>query len=494
MKNRLEHLHNLLQSIEGIVWEADAEMKQFTFISDRVKDILGFSPEYSLQTPDFWEDHIHPDDKHIVTIYRKLMSGKSDNHTFEYRMIKADGGTVWIRDSIGIIYKNGEPALLSGIMVDCTVTKRLQALERLESDMLRVNSDLSVPLEAVLLSYLSGLEALFPKMLCAIHRIRNERLNGGVSPSLPADYMAELSGLPIGIDEGSCGAAAAEKRQVIVEDIVTHPNWTKYADTAKQYGLRACWSNPVLNTNGEVIAVLAMYYNEPKLPSEEEMKVMERSTALLRIILENRYNTEVISESNMLMLQSQDLARFGNWRWDVQHDMVTWSPALYSIYGVNPKDFKATFAGYQELLHPDDRKPIYHIISNVLHTGEDASFEERIIRPTGEIRYLRSWAKLKKDIQGNPVEMIGACLDITESINQQKAIELQNRRLHEIAWVQAHVVRSPLARILSLVELLKTIDEGPEKDQLLEHLESSALELDEQIRLICQKTEATNAE
>jgi hypothetical protein len=66
--------------------------------------------------------------------------------------------------------------------------------------------------------------------------------------------------------------------------------------------------------------------------------------------------------------------------------------------------------------------------------------------------------------------------------------------LVDIAWVQAHVVRSPLARILSLVELLKNVgEEDPEKDILLDHIQSSANELDEQIRLICQKTEETSA-
>lgn len=291
MKKSLEHLHSLLQSIEGIVWEADTGMKQFTFISDRVKDILGFSPEYCLDTPGFWEDHIHPDDKHVAVSYRGLITGEAENHTFEYRMIKADGGIVWIRDNTGIIYKDGKPLSLSGIMVDDTVKERLKALERLESDMLRVNSDLSVPLDKVLLSYLSGLEALFPKMRCAIHRIRNERLADGLSPSMPAGYMAVIAGLTIGPGEGSCGAAAAEKRQVIVDDIAKHPNWAKYAGIATQYHLRASWANPVLNAGGEVIAVLAMYYNETKQPSKEEMKVMERSTALLRIILENRHNT-----------------------------------------------------------------------------------------------------------------------------------------------------------------------------------------------------------
>jgi PAS domain S-box-containing protein len=492
MKRNLEHLHYLLQSIEGIVWEADMEMDQFTFISDRVLDILGFPAEYCLRAKGFWEGRIHHDDKHIVAKYRELLSGKTDNHVFEYRMIKADGSIVWIRDSVGIVYKDGVPASLSGIMVDYTVIERLQALERLEGDMLRMNSDLSIPLEKILLTYLAGLEALFPKMLCTIHYIRNWRLTGGLSPSLPPEYMNTISGLVIGKNEGSCGAAAATKQRVVVDDINTHPNWAKYKQLAEKYKLRACWSTPVLNSGGEVIAVLAMYYHEPKQPTEEEIKVMERSTVLLQVIMENRHNTEVIKESNLLMLQSQDLARFGNWRWDVQHDLVTWSPALYTIYGLDQHNFKATFAGYQERLHPDDRDRTYQTINNVLRTGTDASFEERIIRPTGEIRYLRSWAKLKKDANGQPLEMIGACLDITESVTQRKAIEQQNQQLVEIAWVQAHVVRSPLARILSLVELLKTVaDEDLEKGRLLEHLQSSAMELDEQIRLICEKTEAT---
>ncbi len=492
MKRDFEHLHNLLQSIGGIVWEADTEMRQFTFISDRVKDILGFLPGYCLGIKGFWEDRIHPADKQIITSYRGLAAGESDDHTFEYRVIKADGGIVWIRDSVGIVYKDGEPASLSGIMIDCTVTERIQAIEHLESDMLRMNSDLSVPLEKILLSYLTGLEALFPKTLCALHRIRNWRLTDGLSPSLPPEYINTISGLVIGKHEGSCGAAAATKQRVIVNDIATHPNWAKYRQLADKYRLRACWSNPVLNSAGDVMAVLAMYYHEPKQPTEEEIKVMERSTALLQVILENRYNTEVIKESNQLMLQSQELARFGNWRWDVQHDLVSWSPALYTIYGLDRNDFKATFAGYQERLHPDDRERTYQVISNVLHTGMDASFEERIIRPTGEIRYLRSWAQLKKDAHGKPLEMIGACIDVTENVTQQKAIEQQSQQLVEIAWVQAHVVRSPLARILSLVDLLKsTRDEDPEKARILEHLHSSAIELDEQIRLICQKTAET---
>ncbi len=441
MKNNQEQLSTLLQSIEGIVWEADTVMGQFTFISDQVQPILGFSPEEWLSRPGFWETRIHPDDRLTVAGYRQLLNGGMKRISLEYRMIRADGDIIWIKDNVSVVYKGDEPVLLRGIMLDNTITERLRVLEHLERDMLQLNSDL-VPLQEVLSNYLRGLESLFPQMHCSIHRIKNERLADGVSPSLPPAYIAAMAGLQIGENEGSCGTSAALKQQIIVGDIATDPRWEKYRPLALGHHLHACWSNPVIDADGEVIATLAMYYQEPKLPCEEELKVMERATALLRIILENRQKAEIISEANLLMLQSQELAHFGNWRWDIQHDIVNWSPALFTIYGLDPRSFKATFAGYQELLHPEDRSRVYQLIENVMKTKQDAEFEERIIRPGGEVRYLRSWAKLKSDQNGIPLEMIGACLDITERVGHIAVIEQRTRQLLEISEQNTRMMKT----------------------------------------------------
>ncbi len=442
MKNNQEQLYTLLQSIEGVVWEADTNMRQFSFISDQVQTILGFSPEEWLGQPGFWKDHIHPEDQQVAVGYRELLSGNIKSGSFEYRMIRSDGHIVWIKDKVTVIYKEDKPFLLRGIMLDNTIAERLKALENLEREILRLNSGLTASLQDVLSSYMLGLEALFPQMQCSFHRIKNGRIASAVSPSLPPAYVTAIMGLQIGENEGSCGTAVALKRQVIVSDIATDLRWEKYRFLALKYNLRSCWSNPVMDIEGDVMATLAMYYNEPKLPGDEELKVMERATALLRIILENRQKTEIISEANMLMLQSQELAHFGNWCWDIQHDIVSWSPALYTIYGLDPKDFKATFMGYQERLHPEDRNRIYQTIEKVLTTGEDAEFEERIIRPDGEIRNLRSWAKLKSDQYGAPMEMIGACLDITERVSHIETIKQRNRQLQEISEQHTRVIKT----------------------------------------------------
>ncbi|RWY50368.1 PAS domain S-box protein [Mucilaginibacter gilvus] len=133
-----------------------------------------------------------------------------------------------------------------------------------------------------------------------------------------------------------------------------------------------------------------------------------------------------LQETSLLMSQGQELANFGNWQWDIVNNKVSWSNTLYTIYGLDKESFKATFEGYQELLHPDDREFVNNKITHVLQTKEDAVFEERIIRPNGELRYLKSWGKVQSDEQGNPIKMIGACLDITET----KFAEAQLTKMH----------------------------------------------------------------
>lgn len=484
-------LYSLLQSIGAIVWNADMTMHKFFFIDEQVSTVLGFEPAEWLHTPNFWEARVHPHDRRVVEKYRMLKEDTAPGQVFEYRMIAADGTVVWIKDTVSVAYNEDDGLRLCGVMLDVSRTERLQEVEHLERNILRLNSDLTISLTDVLWDYLEGLEKLFPQMHCSIHRVNNGRLTEGMAPSLPVAYMKAISDLPIGENVGSCGSAAVLKKQVIVSDIATDIRWEEYALLAQEYQLVACWANPVVDADGHVIAVLGMYYNAPRSPMREELNVMEKATALLRIILENRRHTEVIRDANLLMLQSQELAHFGNWRWDIVNDVVSWSPALYTIYGLDQHNFKATFAGYLERLHPEDRDNIYGIIKQVLDTGIGAEFEERVYRPDGSIRYLRSWAKLKADANGKPLEMIGACLDNTEKVLYANAVELQSRQLLDIAWLQSHAIRSPLVRIMGLADLLYNVENvSEEQNKLISYIMASARELDNQIRLISLKTES----
>ena len=80
--------------------------------------------------------------------------------------------------------------------------------------------------------------------------------------------------------------------------------------------------------------------------------------------------------------------------------------------------------------------------------------------------------------------------DITERLNYIKAIEEQNNKLKEISWLQSHVIRAPLARIMGLINIIRDIEEDEvEKEKILDYIVLSANELDDVIRNINVKTE-----
>lgn len=311
---------------------------------------------------------------------------------------------------------------------DMKSAKLLNDIERLEKEIFELNSKDKTAIKELLTAYTIGIETLLPGMMCSVMQIKNHKMYNWAAPSLPKIYTDGIEGLEIGKSVGSCGTAAFLKKRVLVKDISKDLKWFKFRDITLKANLAASWSQPIISSNGEVIATFGMYYKKPKLPNETEIKLIERASSLLRIILESRLNLDLVKETTLLMIQGQEMAQFGNWSWDVQQNVVSWSDTLYKIYGLTKKDFKATFEGYQELLHPDDRERVIGVISNVFNTREDVQFEERIIRPNGEIRHLKSWGKLRLDEHGNPLKMIGACLDITENINAQEALKISERR------------------------------------------------------------------
>lgn len=481
VESRNKH-KSLIQSVEGIVWEADAQTFKFSFISNQVQSILGYTPDEWLKQPDFWSKHIYHEDRNHAVNFCVMQTREARNHTFDYRMVKADGSLVWIKDVVSVIMENDKPSLLRGIMVDITETKLLEDLDHLEKRILELNAKKGIEIGTVLQEYVEGLEKLFPSMRCSVLRVRDNKLFEWASPSLPKVYVQSINNVEIGPDTGSCGTCAYTKEKVIASDIETDTRWADYKHLALPYGIRASWSYPVTDSEGNVIAILGIYYSTVKTPDANETEIIERSVSLLNVILENRLNAEVITEANLLITQGQELANFGTWQWDISKNIVTWSDVLYNIYGLNKATFPATFEGYVAMLHPDDRERVTGIIRNVLETHKDILFEERIIRPDGTERTLKSWGRVLLNDEGKAVKMIGACLDIT-------AAKIAQVKLEEIAWLQSHVIRAPLARLMGLIEILQNeLPQYKPHDELLSHILDTAHELDDVVKNISSKT------
>ena len=143
----------LLNSVDGIIWEANAENSRIRFISEEAERLLGYPQAFWTSDPHFWFDHIHPNDQDWVrnTSEEAVQGGR--NYDIEYRMIAADGRVVWIRNIVKLISQEDKPATLRGIIIDISARKKAledlrTALEMLEHANTELRNEIIVRMRA----------------------------------------------------------------------------------------------------------------------------------------------------------------------------------------------------------------------------------------------------------------------------------------------------------------------------------------------------------
>jgi len=155
------------------------------------------------------------------------------------------------------------------------------------------------PLVALLDELLRFAEQLTPQMRCSIllADLSAGVLRGGAAPSLPPAYTSAIEGLPIAEGVGSCGTAAARRETVVVGDIASSPLWSKYTDLAKEHGLGACWSVPLMDSRGVLLGTCAMYYTNPRTPTAAEEDLIEITGNLAAMVIQRHRDAEDLRAS-----------------------------------------------------------------------------------------------------------------------------------------------------------------------------------------------------
>ncbi|MDI3290047.1 ATP-binding protein [Polyangium sp. 15x6] len=116
----------VLSDVDSIVWELDLATMRFTFVSRQAERILGYPIEAWLTDREFWHRHMHPEDRTWAPAYCENETKRLSAHEFVYRMIAADGRTVWLRDIVTVVVEGNVPRRLRGVMVDVTESKEAE--------------------------------------------------------------------------------------------------------------------------------------------------------------------------------------------------------------------------------------------------------------------------------------------------------------------------------------------------------------------------------
>lgn len=162
------------------------------------------------------------------------------------------------------------------------------------------------PLPEILTALSTLIESQAPGLLCSVLLLEGDCLRHGAAPSLPTDYCDAINGVTIGPSVGSCGTAAHTRRPVVVSDIASDPLWADYRALALAHDLRACWSFPILATNGRCLGTFAMYYREARTPAPRDWHLIETATHVAGVAIErHRTATELARSAVQLAEESQ---------------------------------------------------------------------------------------------------------------------------------------------------------------------------------------------
>jgi len=147
-------------------------------------------------------------------------------------------------------------------------------------------------------------ESLHPRMRASILRLQGNQLFHCSAPSLPAEYCQAINGAEIGPAAGSCGTAAFLGREVIVEDIAGDPLWADYKKIALPHDLRACWSAPIIGSDGKVMGTFAMYFDQLSRPTNEEIMEIRSASKLVAIVMEREQRGSLLLKLSQAIEQA----------------------------------------------------------------------------------------------------------------------------------------------------------------------------------------------
>ncbi len=226
---------------------------------------------------------------HAEGLARHLATGQSRviGRRMELTALRADGSDILVELTISRMGSDDAP-LFIGFMRDITEARRARDLEEGQREVLAgiaARRPLGDSLEALTRLY----ERQYPGALCSILMLDDagEHLLAAAAPSLPESYVQAIHGQPIGPKAGACGTAAYRRQRVVCADVSTDPLWEDYAAVAAEHGLRACWSTPVLASDGRVLATFANYFRDVRAPGEGEMAVVDGLASLASVAIEH---------------------------------------------------------------------------------------------------------------------------------------------------------------------------------------------------------------
>lgn len=239
-----------------------------------------------------------------------------------------------------------------------------------------------------------------------------------------------------------------------------------------------------------------------KAQRQAEQLLEEKSLELFALNQRLEHNVQDLRQEvdfhTRQLLNAQKLASLGTLLWDARAEHVTWSEEVFHILGLDPDKDELSMDVYLSAVHPNDRNDIADYISEALAEGLSLErryeIRHRIVRPSGEVRWVHGVSEALPNEDGAPVFLLGTVQDETDQVLLNKSLEAKQKELEsakeaaEIASeaktyflaMMSHEIRTPLNGVLGTLSLLQDQHMSEQAHRLV----SSGLQSGENLRIL----------
>ncbi len=295
-----KHLRALVENTKAIAWELDLETSRFVYISPRIKDLTGYSPE-EWKDFDFWAQTIHPEDREAAINFCQTETQKGKDHEFEYRMITTTDKTIWVRDLCTVIMDKGKPISIYGHFLDITERKLFES--EIQENRMKLDTALNSMVDGVFISNNAGELIELNEAWAVFSRFQNKdeclrQLNE--YPDLFEVFFP--NGKPTPIEMWALPRALRGEKKTNVEYTI------RRKDTGETW-VGAYSFSPILNARGETLGAVVV----------------------ARDITELKRNEAAQRKLEMKLQQAQRMESIGNLAGGIAHDF---NNILFPIVGM----------------------------------------------------------------------------------------------------------------------------------------------------------------
>ena len=396
------------------------------YVNQAVMDYTGLSLE-DVRQEDYRDRVIHPEDFRRVRAGRAASLRRGAPFSTEQRVLGNDGQYRWFL--VGYkpwLDQQGRILRWYVAAFDIEDRKRAEALLAGEKRLLEMVAGGNT-LTSILDALCRLVEETVSRYICGILLLDKSgtSLELAMGPNLPPGYNEAILTCPINLDSGPCARATCLKEQVIVADVASDLQWDAYGwrALALSYGLRACWSTPILSSRNAVLGTFAIYSREPGEPTPQLQDVIGQMTHLAAVAIERQHAVEQLEAEQELLDLAQKSAGAMAFDWYIQKETNHWSPEQEALFGLAPGTFDGTYTTWKKMMYAPDWPTVVDAIQHAHETGR-VEAEYRVVWPDGSLHWLSTNGRMFFDDVGEPLRMVGFTSDVT----RRKLVEEELRR------------------------------------------------------------------